>query len=558
MLLAAAASACGPDGGSPADAADADDSSDAGDGDTPPLARRECPGDPGCPDEGDGVLHAGAAAVDLTPTDLKEGPSFVDVDGDAMYERRVDSFTDANGNGVFDAYWIGGFDYGRPAMGVHDPIEARVLALSRNRTTVVLVSADFMGFFHNSIVEVRERLPAAAAAEVDLLLWSSTHNHEAPDMLGMWGIDETHSGQDPVYLAWVQQQVAEAVVEALDARVPATLVHGSIRAEDAGGSQAHLLEDTRDPVVINPFLNVLQVLAADGGATIATVVNYGSHPEELWGSNMLLTADFPHYLRRAVEQGVPGHFDGLGGVCIYVQSTCGGLIGPRHVAPRTLDGLETTPNTFEGAEALGHQLARFALAALDPAHGAVAEAAPELRFRSRELMLRVENITFQAAFLLGIFPREMYDYDPDYPFDDHNVPSILSEVVYLRVGESSMVTVPGELFPELFLGGYDGSYTGGYPLVQPDNPNPPDLAAAPAGPYLRDLIAADGSRFQWLIGLGQDELGYLMPSYDFQLHPAAPYVDRPEGDHYEETNSMGPSAVPTIFAALEELLAEPL
>jgi hypothetical protein len=552
MVAALALAGCGNGGGGD------NDGGDTGDGDGETLARQECPGDPGCPDEGDGVFRAGAAAVDVTPTDLMEGPSFVDADGNAMYERRIDSYTDTNGNGVFDALWIAGFDYGRPAMSVHDPIEARVLAMTRNATTVVLVSADFMGFFHPSIDDIRLLLPAGVSDEIDLLLWSSTHNHEAPDMLGMWGLDETHSGQDPAYLAFVQQRVAEGIVEALDARVPATVVHGSIRAEDAGGSQANLLEDSRDPAVINPFLNALHVVAAEGGATIATVVNYGSHPEELWGSNMELTSDFPHYLRLAVEEGVPGYFEGLGGICIYVQSTCGGLIGPRHVVPLALDGTATTANTFQGAEALGQRLAQFTMEALDPANGAVAEAAPDLRFRTRELKLLVENITFQAAFLLGIFPREMTDYDPTYPFDDHNVPSIQSELVYLRIGQASMATVPGELFPELFLGGYDGSYSGGYPLVLPDNPNPPDLTAAPEGPYLRDLLAADGSAFQWLIGLGQDEVGYLMPSYDYKLDERAPYIDRPPGDHYEETNSLGPSAMPRILQNLTEMLADPL
>ncbi|MBI5486179.1 MAG: hypothetical protein HY905_02480 [Deltaproteobacteria bacterium] len=551
-LIALSLSACSCAGDTPA-AADGGDTADAG---AVPLARRECPGDPSCPGDGDRVFRAAAAVVDITPLDLLEGPSFVDADGNAMYERRFDSFTDADGDGRFDALWIAGFDYGRPAMGVHDPLEARVLALSRNDTTVVLVTADVMGFFHDDILELRERLDPAVSAEVDLLLWSSTHNHEAPDFLGMWGPDETHSGRDPDYVSWIQDRVAAGIADALARLEPATLVHGSIRAEGPAGSQEHLLEDTRDPVVINPFLNVLRLVAADGATTIATVVNYGSHPEELWGSNMQLTADFPHYLRQAVEDGVPGHFDGLGGVCLYVQSTCGGLIGPRHVRPLTLDGAETEPNTFEGAEALGQVLARFALDALDPANGAVAEADPELRFRSRELLLRVDNYAFQAAFLLGVFGRALYDYDPDYPFDDNNVPDIVSEVVYLRVGESSMITVPGESTPELFLGGYDGAFAGGYPLVQPDNPNPPDISAAPAGPYLRDLVAADGSRFQWLIGLAQDEVGYLLPPYDYQLHPTQPYIDDAPGDHYEETNSLGPRAVPDILEALGELLAE--
>jgi len=96
--------ACGADGGSPADGGDTGDRGDAPDGDAVTLARRECPGEPDCLDEGDGVLRAGAAVVDITPLDLKEGPSFVDTDGDAQYDRRTDSFTDADGDGRFDAF----------------------------------------------------------------------------------------------------------------------------------------------------------------------------------------------------------------------------------------------------------------------------------------------------------------------------------------------------------------------------------------------------------------------------------------------------------------------
>jgi hypothetical protein len=55
-------------------------------------------------------------------------------------------------------------------------------------------------------------------------------------------------------------------------------------------------------------------------------------------------------------------------------------------------------------------------------------------------------------------------------------------------------------------------------------------------------------------GLTNDMLGYLMDGYDYVLDDAAPFVEEAPGDHYEETNSIGPSGWPTILEAYEEIL----
>jgi hypothetical protein len=44
-----------------------------------------------------------------------------------------------------------------------------------------------------------------------------------------------------------------------------------------------------------------------------------------------------------------------------------------------------------------------------------------------------------------------------------------------------------------------------------------------------------------------------VPPYDFELHPDAPYVSEAPGDHYEETNSVGPEVLPTILDEIELL-----
>src|SRR5690606_34852886 len=122
-------------------------------------------------------------------------------------------------------------------------------------------------------------------------------------------------------------------------------------------------------------------------------------------------------------------------------------------------------------------------------------------------------------------------------------------------GRATMITVPGELDPALFVGGYDGSYTpAGVPIVDEERENPPDLSLAPSGPYLRDLARRDAEQV-WLLGLTNDFLGYVIPSFDFQLAQSAPYLFEAPGAHYEETNSIGERGWPRVQDKLEQLLA---
>ncbi len=58
----------------------------------------------------------------------------------------------------------------------------------------------------------------------------------------------------------------------------------------------------------------------------------------------------------------------------------------------------------------------------------------------------------------------------------------------------------------------------------------------------------------WLLGLTNDYLGYLVPEYNYQLSTRTPYFEEADGDHYEETNSVGVNGWPTIRRELEALL----
>ena len=63
-----------------------------------------------------------------------------------------------------------------------------------------------------------------------------------------------------------------------------------------------------------------------------------------------------------------------------------------------------------------------------------------------------------------------------------------------------------------------------------------------------------GRRTPWIIGLGNDELGYIIPEYDFILDDLIPYFQEAEGDHYEETNSVGPHMAGVVDAQADALI----
>ena len=125
-----------------------------------------------------------------------------------------------------------------------------------------------------------------------------------------------------------------------------------------------------------------------------------------------------------------------------------------------------------------------------------------------------------------------------------------------RLGDAEMLTIPGELHPELAIGGYDGSQTpGGVANIwSPGNQEPSNLNEAPAGPYLRDLME---QRVKFVFGLTQDFLGYILPHFNFKLEPTNPYLSEPAiGDHYEETNSTGPMITDVINDNYREMSQE--
>jgi hypothetical protein len=457
----------------------------------------------------DGVTYAGAAIVDITPVILE---TYEDLDGDYYFDGCFDDPTasgsscsepwnDADGDGFFEPVFIGGFGPMRPARDVHDPVYARATVIAQDGEYIAFVGLDLVGLGYPRIHEARDAL-AADGFDPDRLLTASSHNHQGPDTMGLWGnplyLADPISGMDPEYQERVAEAIEQAVREAAAAMEPVTLKVGAQQMRDRspyfsganfGGrnptAKMHgMINDGRDPVVVSDQLLVIQ--GEGEGGVVFTLTNWSGHPEVRDSSNDLISSDWVGVTREVLEAefgGVAMHMpECLGGMQsalggdlplvledgTHVYETCdeaaiadpkdSGCYGRASGEARTdEDGLPVPVwaehDSWEFVTSHGWHIAE---AAIDILAGAeVMEAAP-IRVEAESFYVPIENVAYQ---LLG--PFDIFDLGlDDAIFDTDLCPlaattelgCIETRTFRAQVGPVGFVAVPGELLPELAWG----------------------------------------------------------------------------------------------------------
>lgn len=508
-----------------------------------------CPGREHCRGTGDNRLLVGAAREDITPTITE---TWTDRDMDGSYDMG-EPFVDANGNGAFDGYWIAGFGTNRPARGVHDRLEVRALAFRYNDITVVWAVLDAVGYFINEMDLVRSD-PTLQGMDLDRVIIASTHVHEAVDTVGLWGVNLGTTGRVPAHMALVRQRTAAAIRAAVTALRPVRVRVATALTVDAMGSTLDYVNDTRDPKLYDPTVTAVQFVDdAMPTRTVATWVNWAAHPEYIGSENNELSADYVHWLRDTIENGYAADsLPGLGGVTVFLNGALGGQVGPGGgTHPRNAMGMPVTQSGFAKAEAVGTNVARLTLRALQGPE-AMETRDVAVSYRTAPIHAAVENVGYGIFYSQGIFDRELFSFNTAAPLSPTNRAWVRSRVTYFQVGPVAVITAPGELHPELWIG-YDRRWSWGQTTLR-EMPNAPDLSMAPPPPYLRDLMLMNaGVRYPMVGGLAEDFLGYIVPSLNFVLAPTLPYILEAAGDHYEETNSIGPGCEQYLHRPMMEL-----
>jgi hypothetical protein len=249
---------------------------------------------------------------------------------------------------------------------------------------------------------------------------------------------------------------------------------------------AGVARNARDPHIVDDELTCLQFCHPQDGATLLTLLVFPCHPELLWEHNQAISADYVGFVRRQVEEQT-------GAPCLFLVGALGGMMTPA-----------TDEHTFEEAARMGATLARAGPTALAPTPCLEVHHLEHLR---REVSVPMTNPLFQMALAAGLLPGETASEG-----------EVTTEINLLKVGPAWFAGVPGELLPKLGL-------------------------------EVKALLRQAGAEVAGVIGLVNDEVGYILPPEEF-VYPDDPFQP---GSHYEETMSLGPETAPRLLTALKEV-----
>jgi len=514
------------------------------------------------------ALKVGASAIAITPYGKNadwDGPvtpsgvwgeNFTDSNhngrwdpGEPFVEDSRNTALDPTSRGKYDGIFLAGFGNDRLATGKHDDLWARALVLESGAMRIAIVSVDFIGYYQNAGyygTGLAQKLIDPKLGIQEIIL-SSAHNHEGPDTIGLWGNSAISGGTFPLYLKFVDRQIARAVTLAAQSAVPVRMKLGATNPQSSpalAGMQTRT--DGRPPTFFDEELRVMQFMATDGpdkSRAVATLINWNTHPESMEDDNTVLTSDFPGAVREEIEKR-------YGGRAIYVSGDLGAveIVGDNGRSSRTtFDGKDfpvvkdnkAATFTFARTEAIGREVAK---AAVDAIKRSEWSTVPPFSIQKRELSVPMDNEGYQFLLSKGVLAH--------LPgFDAKGGPQVVSTVYAVRLGDAQIITVPGELFPELYYGA----------AKHRREDCPKAATGRPPEPPVRDFMDA---KYKFVFGLSPDELGYIVPGYDFR----APSFDPEKGlqeakdacasapNHYHETNSASSTLAPVWACTAIELM----
>jgi hypothetical protein len=526
-----------------------------------------------------------------------------------------DPYCDANVSHRFEAPYIAGGSGQNHWPTSADPgngpgAQAVVFATSEKR--VALVSIDSIGMFNVTMDRIRAAVAQLDPAISEVFI-SSTHDESAPDPIGLWGPDlgdlpehpETpaavSSGVDEYYFDFLVDRVAHAVAQADAAARPAKLsvAIGSMPSNTQSCWSSY-------PFIDDQSMPVMQARDRKG-QVIATLADVSTHAETLAFSGVpsyvtTLSADWPGAMRADMEARWPGsvgmELAGLVGSVetptVYEPETTQVLRvpGPLHNVPGNPDGCRSvypepssgTPvsDAHEFISAYGQSMADAAASALQ---GAKTVGTRSITAQQQSVCILLENNFFIAAFGAGLFPdRPAYadsactveskpgsapSSPPGGP-ESSSAPTYLkSNVGVLTLGPIQLAYSPGEVFPFTEIRG---------PIDKDQMPFPTDCWEQATENYycgnplpMTPWISAKMTkRYRFLVGLGEDMIGYLFPPGNFvgdegevTSEPWASYEtsganggrDRFGYGHSDDAEAVGPYAGLAVTNALQELLA---
>jgi len=412
-------------------------------------------------------------------------------------------------------YYLAGYDRGVRATGVLDDIYVRSVFLKDSFSDggVVLAVIDCVGICNKDIneirTEVKKKLNTNSEISINVM---ATHVHASPDTQGLWG-KGIKCGINKNHMKRLKSISVECILNSINNIKPGNLFFGKVLTEN-------MILDNRLPFVHDDHLVRIRFVPDDNSPDLY-ILNIGCHPELLGDKNTKISADWPAYCGKEIYEATGAEF-------VYFQGANGAITseGLSEVYEGKLSGEPTM-------KAYGKKMGEYALSVKNESSIDV-----EISIRCVERILPVVNKTFTFASKLRLVKNDVIKVDAlNYKR------AVKTEVSLLTIGNIKVLLVPGELFPELALGGF-------FPAEESATGNDYEYKT------LYDMM---GEGEKLIFGLANDEIGYIIPDNDFYISEKNPYAfwaipnDKHGRAHYEETTGSGPFAAEMMREAVEQL-----
>jgi len=202
----------------------------------------------------------------------------------------------------------------KPSAGIAHPIHAKALVIREDAAhQVVIVTTDLLGIPHHLSEAVAAQLLAKHGVDRSQLLLNASHTHAGPMVWPSLSIIAEYGGADQQLVVNYGLQLADRIVEAVDAAFAALQPVRLYMGTDSAGFAYNRRLPTPKGFVNsqNPAgpsdrqVPVLRMEALDG-STLALLFGYACHNTTLGADNYQIGGDYAGYAQAYLEEDVPG------------------------------------------------------------------------------------------------------------------------------------------------------------------------------------------------------------------------------------------------------------
>lgn len=315
-----------------------------------------------------------------------------------------------------------------PSSGVHDPLTVRALVID----DFCWVTVDVCGLDEATCRTIADRIPFREGHAVI----SATHTHAGP-CATVGGLGDC----DPDILEAITAAAEVAAKDASGALEPCQAYYKSFAGLDIAWNRRH------PERAIDPELQVV-VFRRDDGTIKAWLVQYPCHPVVLGADNLLISGDYPAFVRNYLERAAQGS------TAVFLTGAAGD-VNTGHSAESSYSRTSVQQRTFAEAERIGGLLGEAAAQASTSTKpigstSLTATATIELWFEVLDVRSPDESSALWTKLTTDAPPGQQALLQTwiDWAARAHTLTDMKwrGTVTVLRLGSLLLVALPGEPF----------------------------------------------------------------------------------------------------------------